>query len=55
MSPSVGLRFGSSINTAFTISIGYEIQKIDEEKILSYNYKSTKTLGGINVRFGFEF
>ena len=55
LSPSVGLRFGSSINTAFTISIGYEIQKIDEEKILSYNYKSTKTLGGINVRFGFEF
>jgi len=54
-SPSVGVRFGTSINTALTVSIGYELQRADKEKILLYGYKSTEYIGGIIIKFGFDF
>lgn len=55
VSPSVGCRFGTTINTAFTVGIGYEMQKTGSSILRSNGYKSVKTLGGMNVKFGFEF
>ena len=54
-SPSLGCRFGSSINTAFTISMGYELQKVKSATVLTNGYKSAETIGGFTVRFGFDF
>ena len=54
-SPSIGCRFGSRINTALYISIGYELQRSDRETLINNGYKSTKTVGGASVKFGFDF
>ena len=55
ISPSIGYRFGSSINTAFIISVGYELQKVKTSLVNQYGYKSTTNLSGLNVKFGFDF
>jgi hypothetical protein len=55
LSPSIGYRFGSSINTAFTISVGYELQKVKTSLVNQYGYKSTTNFSGLNFKFGFDF
>ncbi len=62
-SPSVGCRLGSGNNTAFTISIGYELQKADCFTIVTNAYDpngagivvSNENVGGITIKVGFEF
>lgn len=54
-SPSIGCRIGTNNNTAFTISVGYELQKEDKLAINKYNYKSREYMGGVAFKFGFEF
>lgn len=56
LSPSLGCRFGFSNNTAFTIAIGYEMQKA--EYVWSYGgyYGTSKeNCGGLVLKVGFEF
>ena len=63
LSPSVGCRFGYSNNTAFTFSIGYELQKADCFTVItdlySLNqvdyYQSKESVGGLTLKIGFEF
>lgn len=54
-SPSIGCRFGSCDNTAFTISVGYELQTLKSSTAINYGYKNTTAMGGLNVKFGFDF
>ncbi len=44
--PSIGCRLGTKNNTAFTMSVGYENQKVRDSSV---------NLRGITIIFGFDF
>lgn len=54
--PSVGCRFGFRNNSAFTLSIGYEMQKADFYGYYAgYYYEDSENCGGLTIKLGFDF